>query len=88
MNDEPWRKVIYAKVKPGTTRKYFILLECGHVHHNGDVAQVPKRKRCCYCRWKTKTIDLIFWEHHTIRWAFIKFKNTLDKLGITGQFTE
>lgn len=68
----PWRKVIYSKLKRGEKRKYFILLECGHVFHNDNVVEVPKKKQCCYCAWGTITIDLIYWEHEAMRWAYVK----------------
>ena len=83
----PWRKVIYSKVKAGTKRKFFILLECGHVHYHGDVPKVPKKKRCHYCAWGVKTIDVLFWEYDAIRWALRKLKEVCDNHKIWGGFT-
>lgn len=88
----PWRKVIYFRLKPDTKAVAFILLECGHVHYCGYVKKIPKRKHCCYCTWGVKTIDLIFWDFDKIRWRFVNnpasIQEFLERTNIFNLFLE
>lgn len=85
-SDSPRRKVIYAELHPTANYQYFVITECGHVHIASSMSGVPKTRRCCYCKWGTKTVASIFRQWKIMRRALLDIDDNVGLDNIRNQF--